>query len=78
MPDVNAIIQFLDEYLKRNNLKSLTPPEANELLAGAGLLADDKTRKGMPLRNLLRAGLIPHAYQLGGKYSRWVIPCSSR
>lgn len=78
MTNVKAIIKFLDDYIERNNIISLTPPEANELLDKAGLLKDSSTRKGKPLRDLLRAGELPHAIQVGGKYQSWRIPSSSK
>lgn len=77
MQDIKAIIQFLDSYIEHNNIISLTPPEANELLESAGLLKDSSTRKGKPLRDLLRAGELPHAFQDNGKRSKWHIPSSN-
>lgn len=77
MADIKTLIKFLDDYLAKNNLLHLTPVEANELLERHGLLQDSKIRKGKPLRDLLRAGRIPHAYQTGGKYSKWFIPHSN-
>ncbi|SFO75155.1 hypothetical protein SAMN05428949_6474 [Chitinophaga sp. YR627] len=78
MADIKAIIKFLDDYLSKNNLSNIRPVEANELLEKQELLNDSKSRKGKPLRDLLRAGKIPHAYQTGGKNSRWFIPHSNR
>jgi hypothetical protein len=62
--------------LEREDRAWITPVEANAALTRAGLLIDYKDRPGLPLRRLLRAGKIPHAYQLAGKRSRWVIPSS--
>ena len=76
-PDVPRIIEFLDDHLQRTGKPHLTPPEANQLLEEAGLLDDRPSRSGLPLRRLLRDGLIPHAYQPSGKYGRWFIPHSS-
>jgi len=71
--DINEIIECIDEYLEQNNMKSITPPEANELLAKKGILKDNESRSGKPLRDLLRANELPHAYK-NGVY--WVIPHS--
>lgn len=54
------------------------PVEANAVLAKAGLLKDNDLRKGKPLRDILRKGNIPHAYQAVGKGSEWTIPNSKR
>lgn len=70
--NINAIIEFLDNYLVKNNLGSLTAVEANALLEKTGLLSDSKSRPGKPFRELLRKGLIPHAYQKGSR--NWIIP----
>jgi hypothetical protein len=65
MTDIKAIIQFLDLYLEKKNLRSLTPPGANMLLDQAGLLKDGKSRKGKPLRELLKDKQLPQAYYVG-------------
>lgn len=71
-PDL--IIAHLDRYLEETNQSFITPPEANALLAQEGILADSVHRPGLPLRRLLREGLIPYAYQKG---QYWHIPHSS-
>jgi hypothetical protein len=76
-PDVPAIIEFLDDRLQSTGKPYLTAPEANALLAEQGLLNDSPSNHGAPLRRLLRAGLIPHAYQPSGRGGRWFIPHSS-
>ena len=76
MKDVKEIVSAIDAYLKRNGTETISPIEANEFLAKANILKDNKDRPGLPLRNLLRKGLIPHAYQLAGKGSRCFIPHS--
>ncbi|MDE3234503.1 MAG: hypothetical protein KGO81_01020 [Bacteroidota bacterium] len=76
--DINAIITYLDTYLNRTGKSSIDPVEANEVLAKAGLLCDSKDRPGKPLRNLLRDGQLPHAFQSGGKGSSWTIPHSNK
>lgn len=73
MADVNAIITALDELLERERRQYLEPCEANQYLERMGLLKDRPERCGLPLRRLLRAGRIPHAYQDG---VRWRIPHS--
>ena len=47
--------------------------EANAELARRGLLLDSETRRGLPLRRLLRAGLIENAVQEPN--GRWFIRC---
>lgn len=74
--NIREIIGYLDSFLTKNGRKSIDPVEANALLAKAGLLRDSRDRPGKPLRDLLRKGLLPHAYQPGGKGSSWVIPHS--
>lgn len=74
MADTGTIIKVLDDYMNKQGKSSIAPPEANQLLERKGLLADSKSRSGLPLRKLLRAGLLPHAYKVGWY---WVIPLSS-
>jgi len=76
--NIPSIINKIDEYLNKNGKSSTNPVEANAMLEKAGLLRDSDLRPGLPLRNLLRRGLIPHAYQSGGKGSSWVIPHSGK
>ena len=78
MPNINAIIACIDLELRRTGQDYLTPVEAGMLLDKRGLLDDNQKKPGQPLRRLLRQGKIPHAYQLGGAYSRWVIPNSRK
>lgn len=75
--DIKKIIECIDEHLTKNNLASIGPVEAAELLERNNLLSDSKDRPGKPLRDLLRKGKLPHAYQVGGKGSSWVIPLSN-
>ncbi len=75
---MDLIIKFLDDYLTRTGRKRIGAVEANAILAKAGILPDCKDRPGKPLRDLLRKGLIPHAYQSGGKGSEWIIPHSGK
>lgn len=73
---MKTIIEYLDGYLSKTGLSNITPIEANAVLAKAGLLQDSRDRPGKPLRDLLRKGNLPHAYQVGGKGSGWAIPHS--
>ncbi len=74
---MNAISKFLDEYLQKTSRKSIGAVEANALLDKAGILKDNPERPGLPLRNKLRKGELPYAYQVAGKGSEWVIPLST-
>lgn len=67
------IIKAIDELLELRGVWSVDPVEANSYLERKGLLNDSQSRPGLPLRKLLRAGEIPHAYQ-DGRY--WRIPHS--
>lgn len=75
MPHIPIIISAIDNFLEINSKMSTTPPEVAEYLDKKGILDDNPARRGKPLRNLLRTGKIPHAYQNG---SRWVIPHSGK
>ena len=76
MTNASTIIAFLDQHLKRHKTTSLSAVEAASLLDRAGILRDNPQKPGKPLRDILRKGLLPHAYQLGGKGSTWIIPVS--
>ncbi len=71
MTDKYEIIKFLDAYMIKIGMEQIGAIEANALLAKAGILSDSKDRPGKPLRELLRKGKLPHAYQNGsvGKLS---------
>ena len=75
---MSAITKFIDGYLTKSGRAYIDPVEANDLLAKAGILKDSKDRPGKPLRDLLRKGQLPHAFQAGGKGSSWTIPHSSK
>ncbi len=74
---MSEITKFIDDYLTKSGRADIDPIEANALLAKAGILKDSKDRPGKPLRDLLRKGQLPHAFQAGGKGSSWTIPHSS-
>lgn len=67
------ITKTIDEYLEKTGNSFITAVEAAELLDRKGLLRDSSTRPGKPLRDLLRANKLPHAYQDG---VFWKIPPS--
>ena len=67
------IIKAIDEFLEKENKTETTPVEVNPYLKKKGILKDSNSRKGKPLRDKLRNGNIPHAYQIG---NRWFIPKS--
>ena len=71
--NINAIIQCLDNYMIQNGLTYIGAPDANAVLERNGLLRDSSQRPGKPLRDLLRAGKLRHAYQQG---RTWIIPIS--
>jgi hypothetical protein len=74
---MKQIIEILDKYLEQSGASTIGSVEANAVLAREGLLEDSTLHPGFPMRQLLRAGKIPHAYQLNGYRSRWLIPHSS-
>ena len=71
--DVSKLIKAIDELLERSELDSVNPVEANAYLERKGILKDSHDRPGKPLREILRAGKFPHAYQEG---RLWKIPHS--
>jgi hypothetical protein len=74
--EIKTIIEFLDKYLEKTGRNYIDPVEANIILEKAGLLRNSKDRPGKPLRDLLRKGHLPHAFQSGGKGTAWTIPHS--
>lgn len=54
---------FLDDELRERDLDEVEAVEAAAWLDEAGLLADSASRRGLPLRRLLRAGVLPHVVQ---------------
>lgn len=74
--NIPLIIDTIDRYLETHHKNICDPVEANEYLEREGVLRDSNSRKGKPLRDILRDGLIPHAYQ--GSNGRWSIPHSGR
>lgn len=78
MTDITQIIKCIDSHLMMTGEKFTTVSEASELLDRKGLLKNSQSKPGYRLRGLLREGKIPHAYQLEGKYSMWLIPISNK
>ncbi len=73
---IQKIIIAIDKHLINSNQSSIDANTANAMLDRLGLLKNSKDRPGKPLRDLLRKGLLAHAYQSGGKGSTWIIPKS--
>jgi hypothetical protein len=71
MQDVSQINQLIQSKLERNHQSEVTAVEAAQWLDKAGILKDSTHRPGLPLRNLLRAGLIDGQKQMPN--SRWFI-----
>jgi len=69
--DVEAINRFLQTELRKRERDSVPAVEAARWLDGAGVLRDSEQRRGRPLRDLLRAGLITGQRQ--EPTSRWFI-----
>lgn len=78
MQNIKAIIRVIDSRLEAEGKSTTDPVEANSWLCQQGVLSDSKDRPGKPLRDILRAGGIPHAYQSGGKGTSWIIPHSRK
>tara|TARA_B100001167_G_C16697155_1_gene269854 strand:+ start:34 stop:699 length:666 start_codon:yes stop_codon:yes gene_type:complete len=73
MPTSKVILvnNFIQTYLRNQDLATITPVEVARELDGAGILKDSKSRPGLPLRNLLRQGSIENAWQ--DESNRWHI-----
>ncbi len=76
--NIKTIINYIDNYLIKTGRQNIDPVEGNEILEKAKLLRNSKDRPGKPLRDLLRKGLLPHAYQSGGKGTSWTITHSNK
>ena len=72
--DLATIDEFLQAELRRRQLGEASAVESARWLDKAGLLNDSGSRPGLPLRNLLRAGLISGAEQRPlGRHGRWFV-----
>jgi hypothetical protein len=76
---VNEVSDFLQSYMKRNNIRTMTPDECADILASNEILPNDLGPKpGFNFRQMLRDGrdgnisLVKGAYQERPK-TRWVI-----
>jgi hypothetical protein len=77
MTPTDAINDYLQAELKRRQLAEVPAVEAARWLDGAGLLADSAARPGLPLRNLLRDGVIVGSDQRPPRlWGRWFIVAS--
>ena len=63
MPDIDKIIDSIDDYLRWSNKLTTNPVEINEHLNKKGLLSDSSSRPGAPIRKLLRSNLTPKSEQ---------------
>src|SRR5690554_6813888 len=75
MDTPERIISAIDDFLDKKNQAFTTPKEIAPVLEKQGILKDRPDRSGLPLRNFLRAGKIPHAFQKG---QLWRIPHSRK
>lgn len=73
MVDITRIIKAIDKFLEIKHQDTTTPVEINPYLEKEGILNDSALRPGKPIREILRKGKIPHAYQIG---VHWSIPHS--
>ena len=71
---VTEINHALQEIACREEDGVVSAIEAAAELARRGLLKDSPSRRGKPLRDLMRAGRIDHAYQEGGRW--WFVRCA--
>jgi hypothetical protein len=70
LAEINRALQAI---ACRQSDREVTAVEAAQELDRLGLLRDSPTRRGKPLRDLLRAGSIDHSRQDGGRW--WFIQC---
>jgi hypothetical protein len=69
--DIEKINQLIQDRMAQEGIVFIKAVEAAKWLDEAGLLKDSMTRKGKPLRDLLRQELIWSAWQDTRK--RWII-----
>lgn len=68
------ISAYLQTELRKRSIDEVAAVEAAEWLDEASLLANSESRPGLPLRNLLRKGLIAGQEQRPPqRYGRWFI-----
>lgn len=73
--DLAAINAAIQRFACAHPDRRVTAVEAGAELDRLDLLRDSPTRRGKPLRDLLRAGAIDHASQEGGR--SWFIDCGT-
>ena len=74
MPDIERINEHLQSRLLSECREEVSAVQAARWLDEQGILADRKDRPGLPLRRLLRRGLIDGAEQRPrSPYGRWRI-----
>lgn len=74
MPEADAISDYLQQRLHHLGLDDVPAVEAAAWPDEANLLDDSRSRPGLPLRNLLRAGAIPGAEQRPPiPHGRWFV-----
>ena len=76
--DILKITAAIDTMIEQSGSQDTNPVTVNDMLDRLGLLKQSTIRRGINLRNLLRAVHFPHAYQPGGKGTEWIIPYSRR
>ena len=75
MADIDKINDFIQSYLKKNKLSSITVVEIASHLDKQGLLKDREDRRGAPLRSLCRKGKIHCSSQPNCR--NWIIKYDS-
>lgn len=63
---VNMVLRGLQQYFAEHpDVEFVGAVDANKYLDKKGILGDSKSRRGLPLRKLLREGEIPNAKKVG-------------
>ena len=79
MSDIDSINAFLQKELIKRRLFEVTAVTAAGWLEEAGLLNDSRSRRGLPLRKLLRARLILGQVQIPNRrHGRWFIRAANK
>jgi len=65
------INRYIQQKLAEENLEKVSAVDAAKWLDRAGLLADSQSRPGLPLRKMLRQGLIENSHQQAN--NRWFV-----
>ena len=74
MAEIGSIIKAIDAFLEEKKLDKISAVVAASMLQKKRILQDSISQPGMPLRKILRAGRMSHAYQVG---TSWFIPHSN-